>query len=228
MNRMSKDLQFIDLISGLEAEAKISVASATTTDMDAVLAALERLRPAAGQIVLVVGNPELTARVADFTRVLAATDLHNERLVDAMFTLQGTASPAAATQQQRNAAAREELLNEFGLHDSERIAEDAGSKARNRSATASRWLSENRIFAVDHRGANLFPGFQFGPEGQPRPVIKRVLDVFAPYGLSGWEIALWFTTATGWLDDDRPVDLLIKSPDDVVEAARHAFEAVTV
>lgn len=224
---MRNELEFIDLTNDSGATVPTSVALANTTDIDAVLAALKRMR-SEGRIVLVVGNPELTTRVADFTRVLAATDLQNERLVDAMFTLGGTASSAVAAQQQRNAAAREDLVNEFGLHDSERVARDADSRAQNRSATASRWLGEKRIFAVDHRGANLFPGFQFGPDGQPRPVIRQVLEVFAPYGLNGWEIALWFTTVTGWLDDNRPVDFLIKSPDDVLEAARHAFEDITV
>jgi hypothetical protein len=227
MNLMSNAVDFIDLTSGLAADAKVSVALADAADVDAVLEALRRLRPLASQVLLVVGGHDLTTRVADFTRVLAATDLQNERLVDAMFTLPSTASSAAATQQQRNAEVREELANEFELRDSEQVAKDSGSRARNRSATASRWLAEKRIVAVDHRGAKLFPGFQFGPDGKPRPVIKRVLEQFEPYGLTGWEIALWFTTATGWLDDKRPVDLLTKSPDEIVDAARHAFEDIT-
>ena len=225
MNLMSNDVKFIDLTSDLAADAKVSVAMANTTDVDALVAALRRLR-GADQIVVVVGGQQLTARVADFTRVLAATDLQNQRLVDAMFTLPSTASSAAASQQQRNAEAREELADEFDLLDSEQVAKAAGSTARNRSATASRWLAEQRIFAVDHRGARLYPGFQFGKDGRPRPVIKRILELFEPYGLDGWETALWFTTASGWLDDKRPVDLLTKSPDQVVEAARHAFEDI--
>jgi hypothetical protein len=72
----------------------------------------------------------------------------------------------------------------------------------------------------------VFPGFQFGTDGHPRPVIGRVLEVFEPYGLDGWETALWFTTASGWLDDQRPVDMLTREPEQVVEAARHAFEEV--
>jgi len=30
----------------------------------------------------------------------------------------------------------------------------------------------------------------------------------------------------GWLDDKRPVDLLTREPDQVVDAARHTFEEV--
>ncbi len=227
MNLMSDDVHFIDLISGLSADAKVSVVVADATKVDAVVAALKRVQ-GADQIVVVAGAQPLTARIADFTRVLATIDLQNERLVDAMFTLARTASPAAVSQQQRNVEAREELADEFDLLDSEDVASAAGSTARNRSATASRWLGEQQIFAVDHRGAKLYPGFQFGKNGRPRPVIKQILELFAPYGLDGWETALWFTTATGWLEDKRPVDLLTKAPAEVVDAARHAFEDVTV
>jgi hypothetical protein len=45
-----------------------------------------------------------------------------------------------------------------------------------------------------------------------------------PDALDGWETALWFTTASGWLGDQRPVDLLTREREQVVEAARDAFE----
>jgi hypothetical protein len=70
------------------------------------------------------------------------------------------------------------------------------------------------------------PLIGFGTDGRPRPVIAGVLEAFEPHGLDGWEIALWFTTASGWLDDKRPVDLLTREPDQVVDAARHTFEEV--
>jgi hypothetical protein len=47
--------------------------------------------------------------------------------------------------------------------------------------------------------------------------------VFEPHGLEGWELALWFTTASGWLDDQRPVDRLAGAPDDVVMSAERTF-----
>lgn len=225
MKCMSTDVDLTDLTSGRGADGKVTVALADAANVDAIVSTLRGMQ-GRGQIVVVAGGQQLTTRVAEFTRVLAALDLQNERLLDAMLTLQRT--PAAAIQQQRNVEAREELAQEFDLLDSEQVAKGAGSKARNRSATASRWLADKRIVAVDHRGAKLFPDFQFGKGGSPKPVIKRVLEVFEPYGLDGWETVLWFTTATGWLDDKRPVDMLTKSPDDVVDAARHAFEDVTI
>jgi hypothetical protein len=53
-----------------------------------------------------------------------------------------------------------------------------------------------------------------------------VLLALQPYGLDGWEIALWFTTASGWLDDRRPVDLLDEDPAEIVAAAGHTVEVV--
>jgi hypothetical protein len=38
---------------------------------------------------------------------------------------------------------------------------------------------------------------------------------------SGWQTALWFVGANGWLDGARPVDLLATEPARVAEAARH-------
>ncbi len=228
MNCMSEDIDFIDLTSDLPGHAKAaSVALAGAEHVEELVTMLRQLPPD-GQIVLLVDSGHrLASRVAEFARVLARTDLQNERLVEAMFAVGSTASRAAAGQAQRNADARQELADEFELLDSEAVAKAAGSTAGNRSATASRWLAEKRIFAVEHLNARLYPGFQFGTNGRPRPVIKSTLEVFEPYALDGWETALWFTTATGWLDDQRPVDLLTKSPKQVVEAAQHAFEDVT-
>jgi hypothetical protein len=91
------------------------------------------------------------------------------------------------------------IASTSSLRGSDQIADLAGSAASNRSATASRWLAAGKIFAVNHRGARLFPNFQFGTDGHPRPVIAKVLEVFEPYGLDGWESALWFTTRSGGL-----------------------------
>ena len=124
-----------------------------------------------------------------------------------------TVSPAGARRAQRNAQARQELIDEFGLRDSHQIADLAGSAASNRSAAASRWLAAGKVFTVNHQGASLFPNFQFGTDEHPRPAIAKVLEVFEPYGLDGWETALWFTTRSGWLDDERPVELPTREPE---------------
>jgi hypothetical protein len=224
---MNEELQFIDLTTSPAGEAvgKALVvpeaASATAADL---AAAIEEIRPAGEEVVVLAANHSVATQVTRLAAVLAQLGEQATRLVDAMFVPRSTVSPAAVSQARRNAEARQELIEEFGLYDSDQVAEVAGSAATNRSATASRWLAARRIFTVNHRGTRLYPSFQFGTDGHPRPVIASVLEVFEPYGLDGWETALWFTTSSGWLDDKRPVDLLTREPEQIVEAARHTFD----
>jgi hypothetical protein len=228
---VSKGIQIIDFTEDLEEGTVVKglvvpeAAPATASDL---AAAIKQIRPEREEVVVIAADHSMATRVKQITRMLAQSDLQMAGLIDAMFVPGSIASPAAARQAQRNAEARHELIDEFGLRDSDQVADLAGSAANNRSATASRWLAARKIFAVNHRGTRLYPNFQFGTDGRPRPVIARVLEAFGPYGLDGWEIALWFTTASGWLDDQRPVDLLIREPDQVVDAARHTFEEVDV
>lgn len=133
-------------------------------------------------------------------------------------------SPAQALQGQMNSRARWSLLSEFGAYDSEEIASNR-SRAKNRHALASRWRREGRIFSVPHRGKRLFPGFQFDPDtGEPLKTISLVLKSLPKEEMSDWEVALWWTAANGWLDGQRPADLLIDDPDAVVAAARRLAE----
>jgi hypothetical protein len=222
--------QFIEFTEGFDGGKGVMglvVPESVPASDSELVDAIKQIRPDQGaDIVVLAADHTVAVQVKRLTVALAESQLLTERLIDAMFVPGGTASPAAARQAQRNAKARQALIDEFGLYDADEIADLSGSTASNRSATASRWLASMKIFAVAHRGARLYPSFQFGMDGRPRRVIAEVLEVFEPYGLDGWETALWFTTASGWLDDQRPVDLLTREPKRVVEAARHAFEEV--
>ncbi len=122
----------------------------------------------------------------------------------------------------RNAEARTELLGEFGALTSSEVADLAGSKAANRAALANRWRKERRVFAITHHGQIYFAGFQFGADGRPLPAVAEVLSAFGDD--EGWQTALWFTAANGWLDGARPVDLLTNDPAEVAKAARREVE----
>ena len=52
----------------------------------------------------------------------------------------------------------------------------------------------------------------------------RVLEGLG--GTSGWSVALWFVSGSGWLGGKRPVDLIEEQPDAVAEAARRSAEPV--
>ena len=130
-------------------------------------------------------------------------------------------TPAAVLQARRNAEARSALLTEFGVLRSQEVADLAESRASNRAALANRWRAENRVVAVPVGDELLYPGFQFGAEGKPKPAIGPTIDLLRsdPH-TTDWQIALWFVTPTSWLGGIRPVDLLDEDPDAVIDAAR--------
>jgi hypothetical protein len=141
-----------------------------------------------------------------------------ERLIEAMLPESPVPTPPAVLQARRNAAAREELIAEFGLLSSADVAARAGSRAKNKAALANRWKQERRIFSVPHQGSVFYPAFQFDDEGQPCEAIAGTLRALGTK-LSDWGLALWFTGRYGMLGDRRPVDLLAAEPDRVVAAA---------
>jgi hypothetical protein len=121
----------------------------------------------------------------------------------------------ARRQAARNAAAREKLLSEFGVRSGVQAAKTVGQ-----------WKREGLIFTVYHQGRSVYPAFQFDNEGRPRPVVAEVLATLGQQG-RGWQLALWFTSANGWLGGRRPVDVLDTDPAAISEAGRReAFDLV--
>ena len=116
-----------------------------------------------------------------------------------------------------NARLRADYLQETRMLSGPEIRAASGLNPKNASEPASRWKRERRVFAVRRGGRDLYPAFQF-EDGQPRPIIKRILREI-PVAATGWQIALWFSSGNGWLDGAEPQDRL-DAPKEVVEAAR--------
>lgn len=177
--------------------------------------------------VLIVGASSASAHLLQaLADKLNSEPERIERLIENMMTTPGaTISTAARDQAHRNAQARARFLADNEMLTSGDVAELTGSRAANRSATATRLLNAGKIFAVKHEGQRLFPAVQFDADGHPRAVIADILRNLQPLGLTGWQTALWFDTRTGWLDHGvRPLDLLDEAPDEVVAAAAHETE----
>lgn len=158
----------------------------------------------------------------DPSAVMFELDEPFDAVVDALMPNRDVPGPGFLAQARRNAADRQDFLDEHGALTAEEVAEFAGSKARNRRQTAHRWSSENRtIFGVEHRGRTLYPGFQFDPAtGKPLPTVAEGLARL-PSGLTGWALALWWDTPV--LDDGEWVTPL-EVVDDVERVARLAEE----
>ena len=117
-----------------------------------------------------------------------------------------------------NARLQSDYLRETSMLTAAQIRDASGLRPKNPSEPASRWKREGRVFAVRHGGRDLYPAFQF-QDGQPRPVIRRILDDMPP-SATDWQIALWFASANGWLDDGAEPQTQLANERDVVEAAR--------
>lgn len=100
------------------------------------------------------------------------------------------------------------------------VADEAGNSAKNRSAMASRWASEKKIFGVRFQNQTLYPAFQF-KDGEPIPAIAEILKKMPP-SFTGWDLAFFLTSPHSYLDGKLPVELLKSKPERVVSLA-HAF-----
>jgi hypothetical protein len=117
--------------------------------------------------------------------------------------------------------ARDRFLAEIPTLASAEIAERAASRSQNRAATAQRWKKTGQVFAVQHRGAERYPAFQFR-DGRPHPAIAAALAAL-PARLSPWQVAFWFVSANGWLGGAAPRERL-DDADALLAAARREGE----
>lgn len=117
-------------------------------------------------------------------------------------------------------------LQQKGVHDvlngtdwltSKDVGARADPSAKNKHSLASRWLKENRVFAIYRRGQNEFPEYQFDPLGQPIDAVGKVLEIFTGY--SPFRVAAWFESASSELDARRPRELISEDPSAVIDAA---------
>ena len=146
-----------------------------------------------------------------------------ERLVEVLAETHDPMARVNAEIDTTNAVARQRFMNNFICLTSEDVTQAAGSTARNRSQTASRWKAEGKTFSTPWRGQEVYPAFQF-KDGRPLAVIARILSAL-PDAMSAWETAFWFVSTNSWLDDTAPFKRL-HQPERVVAVAVHEAEVV--
>ena len=165
------------------------------------------------------GGEPFARLLAERLEAVAGEADRERQVLDGMLPPIDVLADHATEQVLWNARARADALAEFGALTATQIAALRRVETSNPHPTVSRWLKEGRVFAVSSPQGRQFPTFQFD-DGTPRPVIARVLA--ALHGqLRGWELLLWFTGSSGFLDGARPVDLLASDPDAVVDAAAY-------
>jgi hypothetical protein len=182
--------------------------------------------------VLENADPELRAAVEGVLRAMPelvaqhrAEALRDrlQELVD-VFTPETVPTATDVAIAQDNAALRQQFLDAEPCLTSRDIHERAGARGKNVSQTANAWKRQGRIFAVPHRGRDLYPAFQFR-EGAPHPAIPKVLAAL-PADMTAWQTAFWFVTGNGWLNGAPPKDALDRVDDVVAAAEREARDVV--
>jgi len=130
--------------------------------------------------------------------------------------------------QERNAKRLEEL-KAWILADSVWLtAADLSAKAGFSSsapdAGPKRWKAADKIFSLKVNGIDLYPGYVLDDEARPLRVVTLVLSLFKERK-TPWGLAIWFGSGNSWLGGQKPKDLLVTQPDQVVLAAQEEIES---
>jgi hypothetical protein len=123
--------------------------------------------------------------------------------------------PVAQRLKQRAADA---ILSGTAWLTSREVGVRADPEAANPHSLPSRWLSQGRIFAIEHRGQKVFPDYAFDLLGQPIAELRVVLKLLD--GHSPLRIASWFESSSSCLEGRKPRELLATQPSAVIETAR--------
>ncbi|AYA42561.1 hypothetical protein HZS38_18140 [Xenorhabdus nematophila] len=99
------------------------------------------------------------------------------------------------------------------------LSQSAGFSLLNPSATPNRWKKTKKIFAISVKGKDLYPKYALDEGGLPMPIVKNIIEVFDGKKTS-WGMAIWFNTPNSWLGKEKPKDVLINRPNEVLNAAR--------
>lgn len=164
--------------------------------------------------------PIIIRKIADHDALIL------DKLIEALMPT--VAPPAHLLAEARmNAEARNAVLASAEWVNAAQLSELAGFVGRNASAQPNKWKRDRRIFAIRHQGVDLFPDYALDPEKQYRPVgaLASILRIFGDQ-LDGWDIAIWFASANGFLGGACPKDLLVSAPERVLEAAEDEMVGV--
>lgn len=144
-------------------------------------------------------------------------------LRDAVNAVQVYTAPAVARAVQAERNLYDRIDAEFGLFTSAEAGRRLGSRSTAPRNLAAATRHEGALLAITRGHQMLFPGFQFGPDGRPLPVIRILREIADEAHWSETGVVQWLCAPTTYLGGLRPVDLLTGEPDRVVDVARQAW-----
>ena len=152
----------------------------------------------------------------------AQPQLQQERLVESMLG-EHSPTPIDIIRAGMQANALRAVFDGTEWLTAAQIAELAGLGNANPSGTVNRWKQRRKLFALQHKGQDLYPRYLLDEGFRPLPAAEQVLAVLAEFSPN--RLASWFESRNGLLSGQRPRELLTTEPKRVLEAARQTLDA---
>jgi hypothetical protein len=147
-------------------------------------------------------------------------------LGEALASVAVYAPPSLARAVQAEQNLHLQIEAEFGLLNSTQAGHRMGSRSKTPRNLASAARNSGRLLAIQRGHSALFPGFQFDDQGQPLLVIAQLRRLGDDAQVDEVGILHWLMGPTTYLDDRRPVDLLLNDPEAVLSAAQSAWNVL--
>lgn len=142
-----------------------------------------------------------------------------------------TTRPNGSPMRRREDVALGELIDRYeargGFATSDEVAGRMRSYWRQPISILARWIVSRKLVSFDWRGQIMLPLFQFEqPRMSPQQGIVEVINELAEL-MEDQDIAEWFVRPNDALDLAMPVDVVLRDPDAVLDAARCTRRALS-
>lgn len=144
-----------------------------------------------------------------------------DRLLETLMTDLDVLDPvphASVAQAQRIAETRNRLLA-AGAWTVSALAEARGTSESSVRTWLSRQRAADRLISVKVQGQVHVPALLLDDAAEPYDGVAATLRPLREVGMDAWAIWVWLDTPSGWLDGDRPGDLLAHGAADRVARA---------
>lgn len=165
----------------------------------------------------------MTAAAQPLIDVAQRISASAKALGEAIDAVQVYTEPAVARAVQAEHNLYDRIDAEYGLLTAAEAGRRMGSRStapRNLAAAARR---SGALLGMRRGHQTLYPGFQFGADGQPLPVIRPLRELAQRAGWSENSVVQWLCAPTTYLDGRRPAELLAAQPDHVFDVAQLAW-----
>lgn len=135
-------------------------------------------------------------------------------------------APATQRQVQREAALRDDLLENQGYETYESLAAKRDSLPSSVRTWVSRLREQNELFTVQFKRRRLIPAVQLDETGQLDRSISALVQPLLTAGLDGWSLWAWLCSPTGLLSGDVPADVSTSNPKRALKAANRAASEI--